>query len=108
MSNSGYWPPLLPIQRTSRDAWQTGAYITIVVNKPTTQNAITTTVTQPSIFSGRERVKSPITRLLLASSIINAMIGATITPLMTALQYRARIGSTGRKLMAVPTNTNRR
>jgi hypothetical protein len=30
------------------------------------------------------------------------MIGAAITPLMTALQYSARIGSIGTKLMIVP------
>jgi hypothetical protein len=56
------------------------------MNNPTTQSAITAAVIQPTIFSQSDKVKRPITRGLLAKFIITAMIGATITPLMTALQ----------------------
>jgi hypothetical protein len=52
---------------------------------PTTQSAITAAVIQPTIFSQRDKVNRPITRGLLAKFIITPMIGATITPSMTAL-----------------------
>ena len=55
-------------------------------NNPTTQSAITAAVIQPTIFNQSDKVKRPITRGLLAKFIITTMIGATITPLMTALQ----------------------
>ena len=53
---------------------------------PTTQTAITAAVIQPTIFSQDDKVKRPITRGSLAKFIITTMIGAAITPLMTALQ----------------------
>src|SRR5437899_5622068 len=52
---------------------------------------------QPSAFSRRVTVKAPITRWSLASSIITIMIGTAITPLITALQNSALMGSTGVK-----------
>ena len=53
---------------------------------PTTQTAITAAVIQPTIFSQDDKVKRPITRGSLAKFIITTMIGAAITPLMTALR----------------------
>ena len=46
--------------------------------------------------------KSPITALLLAISIISTITGAATTPLMTALQNKALIGSIGLKLSKTP------
>ena len=43
-----------------------------------------------------------ITRGFVAKFIITMMTGAANTPLITALQYSARIGSIGRKLINVP------
>jgi hypothetical protein len=43
-------------------------------------------VIQPTAFSQSDKVKRPITRGLLAKFIMTTMIGATITPLITALQ----------------------
>ncbi len=42
-----------------------------------------------------------------AASIITAMIGTAMIPLTTALQYRARIGSTAPRLMIMPTRVAR-
>jgi hypothetical protein len=68
----------------------------------TTDGAITAAVIQPVTLSHAGKVKRAITRGLLAKLIITAMMGAAITPLMTALQYSARIGSIGTKLRIVP------
>jgi len=66
------------------------------------QKLITNTVIQPTIRNQGERVKEPITLGLFVSLIMTATIGAAMTPLMIALQYSARIGSMGRKFMAMP------
>jgi hypothetical protein len=50
----------------------------------------------------RRTTSWPITFGLLASSIIAAMIGTATTPVTTALQYKAFIGSIGVKPSAVP------
>ncbi len=44
-----------------------------------------------------------MTLLLAAITIITAMMGTEITPLMTALQYSALMGSMGVKPSATPT-----
>jgi hypothetical protein len=77
-------------------------HITIVAAKPATQRPITIAHSHPNNFNGNDTVKSPITRLLLAIIIMRTMIGATVTPLITALQYKALIGSTGRKFSMEP------
>ena len=77
-------------------------YISSVMNIPITHSAITAAVIQPITLSHGGKVKRAITWGLLAKLIITAMMGAAITPLMTALQYSARIGSIGRKFMIVP------
>ncbi|MBV9248462.1 MAG: hypothetical protein JO227_04350 [Acetobacteraceae bacterium] len=50
------------------------------------------------IRSSAGTFNSPITHLSLASCIIITMIGDASTPLITALKYNARMGSTGRKI----------
>jgi hypothetical protein len=77
-------------------------YMSSVMNIPITHSAITAAVIQPITLSHAGKVKRAITRGLLANLIITVMIGAAITPLMTALQYNARIGSIGTKLMIMP------
>ena len=56
----------------------------------------------PSAFSRRLTVNRPITRGSSASSIMTTMIGTAMTPLMTAHQNNALIGSTGEKSSATP------
>ena len=57
---------------------------------------------QPMKRSRGDRQNSPITRLRVAISIMIAMIGTATTPLMTALQNSALMGSIGRKFMIAP------
>ena len=45
---------------------------------------------------------SPMTRLLRAINIMMTMMGTAVTPLITALQYNARIGSKCMNVMATP------
>jgi hypothetical protein len=73
----------------------------IVANKPITQKA-SAAVNQPITVIQTGKVDRAITAGSPASLIITTMIGAAITPFMTALQYNARMGSIGRKLMIVP------
>lgn len=68
-----------------------------------TATAITATAPQPRKRVLRRTVNSPITFVLPASSIIAAMMGTATTPLTTALQNSARIGSIGEKSRPVPT-----
>jgi hypothetical protein len=51
-----------------------------------------TVVIQPIILILSGRVNRAVTRGSVANFIITAMIGAAMTPLMTALQYSARMG----------------
>ena len=57
---------------------------------------------QPSIFSLRRIVNVPITSGLAPSIIMTAMIGTAITPLITAVQKSALIGSILVKFNATP------
>jgi hypothetical protein len=89
-------------KRSSGNWFVNQRYRNIVPNRPTTQKAMTTAVTHPIILIQSGRVKCDITRGSVVNFIITTMIGAAMTPLMTALQYSARMGSIGRKLMIVP------
>ena len=60
---------------------------------------MTAVASQPRTRSRRVTVKRPITAFA-ASSIITTMIGTAITPLTTALQNSALIGSIGVKSIA--------
>jgi len=67
------------------DVWAHRYRISVVSN-PTTHAAITAAVIQPIIVIHRDKVNLAITRVSLANFIITTIIGAAITPLMTALQ----------------------
>ena len=60
---------------------------------PTAATAITAVASQPSAFSRGRRANWPITFLREAISMIITMIGTAATPLITALQNSALIGS---------------
>src|SRR4051812_15496082 len=64
--------------------------------------AMTAVPAQPSTCSRIDRVNLPITARRLASSMIAIMIGALATPLTTALQKSALIGSMRMRLSAMP------
>ena len=66
--------------------------------------AITAVASQPIVFSQGPSVNWPITRWREAKSMIRIMIGTAVTPLITALQNNALIGSSAVKLRIAPTN----
>ena len=59
---------------------------------------------QPIAHSGRGRMKGPITRRCMAISMITTINGTATTPLMTADQNNALIGSRWTKLIRTPIN----
>ncbi len=59
-----------------------------------TASSMQAVASHPSHRSGPRTAKAPMTSQRDAASIITAMIGTAMIPLTTALQYRARIGST--------------
>ena len=73
-----------------------------VTNIATTAAAIVHVASQPSILRRRVTTNDPMTTGSSAISIITIMIGTAITPLMTALQNNALIGSIGVKSSATP------
>src|SRR6266853_1800687 len=68
----------------------------------TTASAITPVASQPRFLKRRLTVKRPMISGRTAISIITAMIGTEITPLITALQMSALTGSISVKLSATP------
>ena len=66
----------------------------------TTATAIATVQTQPIAESGRGSVNAPITRFCLA--MIMTINGTAMTPLITAHQKSALIGSRSTKLIKMP------
>ena len=74
----------------------------MVASMPTAASAMTPVATHPTITRPRVRVKRPMIFGRVASSIIIAITGTATTPLMTALQNSALIGSIGVKLRAAP------
>src|SRR5262249_36640548 len=75
-----------------------------VANIVTTATAITTVDSQPSPHSNRGKVNWPITSRRIVISIIIAMTGTATTPLITADQNSALIGSMSTKLIPTPTS----
>src|SRR5712691_6614047 len=67
-----------------------------------TASAITPVASQPRFLRRRLTVKRPMISGRTAISIITAMIGTEITPLITALQMSALTGSIAVKLSATP------
>ena len=70
---------------------KTAAAIISVANQPSTFNLVV--ITNWPIISGRTAI-----------NIITTMIGTEMTPLITALQYNALIGSIDVKPSAMPIN----
>ncbi len=73
---------------------------------PTMQNPIAAVAIQPRQYTGPVTMRLPITDLRRTNSIIITMIGAASTPLITALQYSALIGSMPVKFRATPSATD--
>ena len=71
---------------------------------PTAARAIAAVESQPRLASNGLSVNWPITRVREAISMIMTMIGTAATPLITALQNSALIGSSGLKLSSAPIN----
>src|SRR5882762_126424 len=67
-----------------------------------TASVITPVASQPRFFRRRLTVKRPMISGRAAISIITAMMGTEITPLITALQISALTGSIAVKLSATP------
>ena len=65
---------------------------------------MTLVATHPKTRSQPVTTKGPMTSRLIASRIITAMIGTAMTPLITALQNNALIGSTGVKFSPTPSD----
>ena len=74
-----------------------------VANRAATAAAMTAVATQPRTLTHPFTANSPMTFGAAASHIMIAMTGTATTPLITALQYSARIGSIGVKFMIMPT-----
>ena len=74
-----------------------------LTNIPTAAAVITAVASQPSPFSHGPSVNWPMTFEREPSSMIITMIGTAVTPLMTALQNNALMGSSGVKFSAAPT-----
>ena len=68
-----------------------------------TASAMTAVAAQPSALIHPVTTNSPMTLGAATSHIMIAMTGTATTPLITALQYKARIGSIGVKFMIMPT-----
>ena len=69
---------------------------------PNVTSIITAVANQPAAIIGQGKVRRPIMRGFTAITIMTAMRGAASTPLTTALQYKALIGSSDVKLRAAP------
>ena len=69
-----------------------------------TAAAIISVANQPSTFSLVVMTNGPMISGRTAINIITTMIGTEMTPLMTALQYNALIGSIYVKPSAMPIN----
>lgn len=67
---------------------------------------MTAVLSQPSSLSRSDGVSCPITSGRDASSIMTAMIGTEITPLITALHNNALMGSIGKKFRATPASVD--
>ena len=75
-----------------------------VANIAVTATAVAPVDSQPIAQSGRGRVKGPITLRCMAISMITTINGTATTPLMTADQNNALIGSRWTKLITTPIN----
>ena len=65
---------------------------------------MTAVAIQPTIFNIPEMANSPMILRLVPMNIVIAITGTDPTPLITALQKSALIGSNGETVMATPLN----
>ena len=79
----------------------------IKTNIATAATAIISVVSQPNTRWVRVATNPPICLELDATIIMATMTGTTITPLMTALQNSALIGSSGERSTAMPSSDGR-
>src|SRR5438128_5809444 len=82
---------------------QTNQPITI----PPTQAAMAAVDTHPSHRSQPSIVNLPMTLRCAVITIITAITGTATTPLITALQYKALMGSSGVSVMHMPSVADR-
>jgi hypothetical protein len=75
----------------------TAFHLPQVANKPPADSSMTAVANQPVIFKRRERVNCPITAEFVAMSMMTTITGPAKTPLITAAQNSALIGSIGVK-----------
>src|SRR5262249_27356725 len=73
-----------------------------VATMTTTIAALARVASQPRMVTGHGATNRPMTLVRRAMCIVTTMIGTAITPFSTALQNRARIGSSAVKFMATP------
>src|SRR6202047_602451 len=73
-----------------------------VANIVTTAKVIAAVDSQPMAHSGRGRVNWPITLGCIVMIIMTTISGTATTPLITAVQNKALIGSILTKLMPTP------
>ena len=71
---------------------------------PNAAAAMTAVASHPNTLSAPDNTNLPMIFLLDVMSIIITMTGTETTPLITALQNSALIGSSGEKVMAMPLN----
>src|SRR5882757_8857341 len=75
-----------------------------VANIITTATAITAVDSQPTTCKGRGNVNWPMTFGCIVMIIMTTISGTATTPLITAVQNSALIGSMPTKLMLTPTS----
>src|SRR6266536_492226 len=90
------WVPLG--QSILREALQRSEAMT----NPAVAAAMTAVAAQPKNFRPRPTANRPMIFSLVAISMMIAITGAAMTPLITAVRNSARIGSMGRKLSSTP------
>lgn len=73
-----------------------------MMNMTTAAAAITAVASQPQNFNEVFNVNLPMTFLFVLIIMIITMTGTAATPLSTALQYSALMGSTGVRFNAMP------
>ena len=74
----------------------------MVANRPMAAEAMAAVDSQPTIFSGVGKVNFPMIAALPVRCIMITMTGTATTPLITALQNKALIGSRAVKFKATP------
>src|SRR4051812_16332036 len=85
-----------------RDQGPNAGYFPQVAKRPMAAAAMAAVASQPTAFRPECSLKSPMAARWLERCIMSAMTGTATTPLITALQNSALIGSIGLKLSRTP------